>query len=268
VRQTSRRPSQLIGRALTWITAGTLALNLLLILGVLALVGAKGLGTFWPRDLVRLEVEDGRVLLGEVRDREEIPEARAIDGRAPTRIRLKLGNRDLGGSDFAWVDEAAIVRRELPEDAALLERLEWGNFYGFLRELRGEEAVLASGSEEVWRLLPTLHGEKRKQLEAIHRLERDEIDDVNRELEKLRLAERRLDLEQGSSSSLELRRTEIREGRAAALADYEVLADQLDAARSALEAETLVVESADGRMLELPLGRTPRAASSRRSSGP
>jgi phosphate transport system permease protein len=259
VSQTSRRPSQLIGRALTWITAGTLALNLLLIVGVLALVGAKGLGTFWPRDLVRLEVEDGRVLLGEVRNREEIPEARAVGGEAPTRIRLKLGNRDLGGSDFAWVDEAAIVRRERPEDAVLLERLEWGNFYGFLRELRHEDAVLASGSEAVWRLLPTLHGEKRQQLEAIHRLERDEIDDVNRELENLRLAERRLDLEQGSSSSLELRRTEIRESRATALAEYEVLAGQLDAARRALEAETLVVESADGRMLELPLGHVVRA---------
>jgi phosphate transport system permease protein len=239
-------------------TAGTLALNLLLILAVLGLVGAKGLGTFWQRDLVRLEVEDGRVLLGEIRDLEEIPEARAVDGEAPTRIRLKLGNRDLGDADFAWVDEAAIVRRDLPEDAALLERLEWGNFYGFLRELRKGDQVLASGTEDVWHLLPTLHGEKQLELEVIHQLERDEIDDVNRDMEELRLAERRLDLEEGSSAPLEARREEIREGQAAALARYDILASRLDEARHALEAETLVVESADGRRMELPLGHVVR----------
>jgi phosphate transport system permease protein len=259
VSQASRRPSLLIGRALTWVTAGTLALNLLLIVGVLALVGAKGLGTFWQRDVVRLEIEDGRVLLGEVRNREEIPEAPAVAGEPPTRIRLKLGNRDLSGSDFAWVDEAAIVRRDLPEDAALLERLEWGNFYGFLRELRDGQEVLASGADEVWRLLPTLHGQKRQQLEAIHKLERDEIDDVNREMEALRLAERRLDLGEGSSPAVDARRREIRASQATARAEYELLAHRLDEARQALEAETLVVESADGRTVELPLGHVVRA---------
>jgi phosphate transport system permease protein len=241
------------------VTAGTLALNLLLIVGVIALVGSRGLGTFWPRDLVRLEVEDGRVLLGEIRDREEIPEAEIVQGRQPTRIRLKLGNRDLTGSDFGWVDEATVVSRDRPADAVLLERREWGNFYGFLREIRSANEVLAASPEEAWELLPSLLEQKRQQLEAIHRLERDEIDDANREMEALRLAERRLDLESGSSAAKDAQREEIREGQARARAIYERLAAELEEARHVLVAETLVAESADGHKVELPVGHVVRA---------
>jgi phosphate transport system permease protein len=241
------------------VTAGTLALNLLLIIGVIALVGSRGLGTFWQHDLVRLEIEDGRVLLGEIRDREEIPEAEIVQGKQPTRIRLKLGNRDLTGSDFGWVDEAAVVRSDRPADAVLLERREWGNFYGFLREIRSGHEVMAASPEEAWELLPSLLEQKRQQLEVIHRLERDDIDDANREMEALRLAERRLDLEPGASAAEEARRGEIREGQARALAVYERLAAELEEARHVLAAETLVAESADGRTMELPVGHVVRA---------
>ncbi|MEN8181638.1 MAG: phosphate ABC transporter permease PstA [Myxococcota bacterium] len=259
-KQGTRRRSDRIGRAFTWLIAGILALDLLLIVGVLSLVSFHGLSTFWQHDLWRFELQDGRVLLGEVRNREEIPEApRTASGEMPTRLRLKLGNRDLTGLDFAWIDEADIVSRDRPERAVLLERLEWGNFHGFARELRHGEKLLASGPEAVWAALPDLMAQKQEQLERIDEIEGDEIGAINRELESLRLAERRLDLEASGAPREATRRDEIQHATAQVRREYEAVAERLEAARQAFEAETLVLLAADGSPLSLPVGHVVRA---------
>ena len=79
---------------------------------------ANGLGFFWPSPIVRLTLADGTALMGEVTEREAIPTPGAAPG-GPTqfRIQLKIGNRDLYGADFVWVDDAKIVKRETPADA-------------------------------------------------------------------------------------------------------------------------------------------------------
>jgi phosphate transport system permease protein len=123
------RPSDLPGRAMTWLTGGTLALNLLLVAGLLAVLIWNGVGVFWPRPIVLLTLSDGSKVLGEIHDREDIPseDAKAV---VATRLKLKVGNRDLGGAEFVWIDEAGIVSRAYPQDAVAIERLEWGNLYG------------------------------------------------------------------------------------------------------------------------------------------
>src|SRR5262245_43559723 len=132
----SRRRNDRTGRALTWLCGGALALNLLLILGLLVLLAYNGAGTFWPKPLTLLTLSDGSKVLGQIERRESTPDG----GR---RIQLRVGNRDLTGADFLWVDESNIVSRQTPRDAIVLERLEWGNFYGFPRSLRKDNAVLA-----------------------------------------------------------------------------------------------------------------------------
>ena len=62
-------------------------------------------------------------------------------------------------------------------------------------ELRRDEELLASGGEQVWRAFAPLHERKLEQRAAVRRLERREIGDVNLRIEKLRLAQRRLELE-------------------------------------------------------------------------
>ncbi|HZN55259.1 MAG TPA: phosphate ABC transporter permease PstA [Candidatus Polarisedimenticolaceae bacterium] len=128
-----RQPAALLGKAMTWLTGGALALNLLLVLGLLALLFWNGAGYFWPRPLVLITLADGEKLLGEVHDREPVP-----DSLAATRSKLKTGNRDLGGAEFRWIDDASIVSRSYPHDAVVLERVEWGNFYGFVVETLGD----------------------------------------------------------------------------------------------------------------------------------
>jgi phosphate transport system permease protein len=127
---TKQRRADFSGRAMTWLTGGTLALNLVLVAGLLALLVWHGGAAFWPRPVVLVSLADGTKVLGEIHDREEIPQASGAV--KASRIKLKVGNRDLGGAEFRWVDESQISSKTEPPDAVVLERLEWGNFYGFV----------------------------------------------------------------------------------------------------------------------------------------
>ena len=104
-----------ISNSLVALSGGALALNLLLIAGLILLIAVNGLGTFWQKRVVELSLDDGSRLLGEIHDREPIP-----DGEG-TRIRLKVGNRELIGQDFLWLDERRVTAREEPREAVVLE---------------------------------------------------------------------------------------------------------------------------------------------------
>jgi len=142
------RRADFSGRAMTWLTGGTLAFNLVTVAGLLALLVWHGGGAFWPRPIVLVALTDGTSVMGEVHDREEIPQER---GAAPaSRIKLKVGNRDLGGAEFRWLDESLIASLTRPPDAVVAERMEWGNLYGFVTATAedGTLTVKTAGGEE------------------------------------------------------------------------------------------------------------------------
>jgi phosphate transport system permease protein len=208
-----RGRSEAMGRALTWLCGGALAFNLLLVIAILALLAWNGLGYFWQRDLMELDLRDGRKVLGEVW---EVEKTAAVD-----RMRLKIGNRDVAGLDFAWIDGKDIARRSLPRHAVMLERLEWGNFYGTMAELKRGGKVIASGPDAVWKAFGPLHEKKREELAKIH------------------------ELEQG--------------GMSGSPAEDERLADRLTRMREQFSAETLVMLTADGEAKEMPVGTVVQA---------
>jgi len=250
---TRRRRTDALGQAFTWLCGGALAFNLLLALGLLLLIAVYGLGFFWQLPLVMLTLRDGTQLLGEVHEREPIPGS-AENPQPGERIRMKVGNRDLYGLDFRWVDEGDIARRDQPADATLLERYEWGNFYGRMAELRRGEEILASGPEAVWAAFGPLHAAKQQERAAIVALEQGPLGDVNYALERLRLAERRLALTEMPEAQRATEQAAIEQQRATLLAEYEHLAQQLATMREHLRAEELVMESADGRRKPIPVG--------------
>jgi phosphate transport system permease protein len=148
-----KRPSDLAGRAMTWLTGGTLALNLLLVAGLLALLIWNGAGIFWPRPVVELTLADGTTVLGEVHDREAIPQEDPKAERR-TRLKLKVGNRESGNAEFRWIDESQIVSRKRPKDAVVLERMEWGNLYGFVVATNPDGALVVETAAGVRKDVP------------------------------------------------------------------------------------------------------------------
>src|SRR5688572_14142114 len=81
------------GQPWVWITRATTALLLLLVAAIVALVLVNGLRTFWPRRLVRYEMTDGTVVVGEEIKR-ELHHVGA-DSKPQEEIQVRVGNRDL-----------------------------------------------------------------------------------------------------------------------------------------------------------------------------
>jgi phosphate transport system permease protein len=252
-----RRRSELIGQSLTWLCGGALAFNILLVLGILFLLGYHGLSYFWQKDLVELTLKDGSKVLGEIWEVEQT-EATA-DRPAQDRIRMKIGNRDVSGLDFAWIESADVASRRKPADAVLLERLEWGNFHGFMEELRDGDKVLARGSDSAWKTFPALHEIKAGQRKDVEDLEKGPIGDVNYEIERLRLQRRELDFEPIPAAEKQRRTVDIDRRIAEREADYQKLADRLFKMREELERGTLVMRAVEGQTKEMPVANVVRA---------
>ncbi len=121
-------------------TGAALAIILVLSLTLVGTVMTNGLGYFWPRALVQFELKDGSRALGQITQQEKNP----ISGER--RLQLKVGNRDVFGQDFRWIDEKEIVSRTTPVDAVLLERREHGNYFGMLQGVTAEGMSLSGGS--------------------------------------------------------------------------------------------------------------------------
>jgi phosphate transport system permease protein len=155
---------------------------LLMVAGLIGIILVNALGFFWPASVERLTLHDGKVLAGQVVDRERVP------GRAGEhRLKLKVANRDLYGADFVWVDEAQVARRDHPADIAIIERTEWGPLIGTIAELRDGDRVLTTGSGAAWaearRRLPEATQVRR----AIRQIERGDIGTINHAQEQVRL---------------------------------------------------------------------------------
>jgi phosphate transport system permease protein len=137
------------GEFFIWGCGAGLSLSLFMIAGLLLLILLNGFGYFWPADLIELTLKDGKHVVGQLAGEEMSP-------KGVPRIRMKVGNRDLYGLDYRWIDTDQIVERTTPTDLVMVERREWGNFYGRLRTVTKEDQTVAEGTEAVWQSLPAL----------------------------------------------------------------------------------------------------------------
>jgi phosphate transport system permease protein len=244
------------GEPFIWLTGGALAFALIMVAGLLTLIVWSGLGFFWPTDVTRFSMGDGTVVLGQVMEREVIPQPGATVG-TPARYRLKVrqGNRDLYGADFIWIDESQIVGRQEPPQAVVIERREWGNLYGFIKEVRDHGQVVAEGPEQGLEALQARLPEVSRVYDEIRRIETQEIGEINYEQEQIRLSLRRLEL-QGVREGPEVQRlrTEM-EGLQARYAAQVAALTQLRASLTA----SVVAATARDMEKDLPLAQVVRA---------
>ena len=183
------------GALFIWFCGTAVAASLLMVGGVLLLIMINGLGFFWPHALVEMTLTDGTRVLGELKGEEVIPYSQTPQfPEGKTRVRLKVGNRDLYGLDFRWVDTDRIATADSPNDVAAFERREWGNFYGRIREVARGDDVVATGNQEGWKALQPLIERANDLHEEIEHLQTDVIGDINYDIEETRLRIRELEL--------------------------------------------------------------------------
>lgn len=244
------------GDPFIWLTGGALALSVLMVTGLTLLILVNGLSLFWPADVVRVTLTDGTVLMGQVAEREAIPQPGAPPGTPPRyRIQVKQGNRDLTGSDFVWVEEARIATREFPPEAVVVERREWGNLYGILGVVKEGDRVVAEGPEAGWGHLQARLPQAARLSREIRRIEKKEIGAINHAQEKIRLRLRRLEL-RGVTAGLEVER--LRQEAAAWDTRYREQERTLTLLRQT-STGSVTIAAAGGKEKDVPLAQVVRA---------
>ena len=244
------------GEPFVWLTGGALALSLVMVAGLVLLVMMSGLGVFWPSPLIQLTLSDGTVAMGQITDREEIPQPGSPPGSPKLyRIQLKVGNRDLYGADFVWVDEAKIAKREVPADAVLIQRREWGNLYGTIKAVKEGGRLVAEGPTAAWSAVQGRLPQALQLAKTIKRIEKDDVGTINYTQEHLRLRLRGLEM-RGVTSGAEVDSL-IRE-MAGLQAKFKTAETELATLRQRLDA-SVVVATADGKEKDLPLTQIVRA---------
>jgi phosphate transport system permease protein len=170
-----------------WLTGSALGTCLLMILGLVVVILINGLGFFWPAPVERVTLRDGSVFAGQVVAREPVPEPGTPEHNRRQRLQLKVGNRDILGFDFKWIDEDQIAARERPGDIAWVERREYGPLVGTPVRLKRGDQVIAEGSAAAWQGLIPLVNRAAGDRAALREIEKDEIGAINYRIEQARL---------------------------------------------------------------------------------
>jgi phosphate transport system permease protein len=240
---------------MVWLTGGGLIISLLMIVGLLTLVLYQGMGTFWPTELLHLEIKDGQFVMGEVTRTES-----GRDDEIGRRKLVRTGNFDLTGEHFRWIEDRTIVNQTLPPWAFVVERTEWGIFYGFPKAFVFDGQTVADEPAEIYRKYTEFHDEVSERRDRRRKLETVDIGKVNHTLEKARLVIRSAELESGKGSPAwkqATREYEAAETRAAE--EFKVIRQQINALNRSNGRYVMVLETAQGREKEIPLDQVVRA---------
>ncbi len=256
------------GTPWVWMNAGAVSISILMVAALLILIAVRGLGHFWAKPIMEAEYleKDGRItrLIGEVHDSEIVPLERVqdevqgldIDGDALNRLLIKTGNRDTLGLDFRWVLEARLKKQNNPQNLLAIERYEWGNFYGYLKEVR-KGGELIAGEEQAWQALQPLIDRVDELRDQIREIEQGDIGAINYQIEKLRLAERKLELDGIAPGSVQHQK--IAEQRAMLQQEYAGLQNSLRELYQQIGRDSLIGVVMDGREVTIPLSKVVRA---------
>ena len=250
------------GQPWIWLNAGAVSASLIMVVGLIILIAVRGLGYFWPADVMQgsynVPGQENRPMMGEIVEAEEVPVTRILDSGYQieinneefiTRYLIKTGNRDVLGSDFQIILKPLLEEVEYPKDIIAIERREWGNFYGYLKSIKEQGKIVADESqagnmiqERIARAV-MIHGELRN-------IQVDDIGAINYKLEKLRLKERKLELQGNDDPVIH---GSIKEEREQLNQRYGVLQQKMNALQQQIRRDSIEVESVNGQRLEISL---------------
>lgn len=186
-----------IGEPMVWLTGGALTICLVMITLLFAMVFINGSVTFWPRPIEKLTLESGDVVMGIATDHE--PETSDTQARTLYRV----GNRDIGQSSFRWINDSAVIERERPDDAVMLEREAWGVWFGIPSEIvrvpegDGQSEIVAHDADAYFESFDTLHANARSDRALVERMKKNELGSINTAIDRQRFQLKQAEIEAG-----------------------------------------------------------------------
>lgn len=260
------------GAPYIWLNAGAVSISLVVVVGLILMIAAKGMGHFWLSDIVALDyrtsaLEDSTKLVGEITGTEFVdaeqyldslsPEIKAKamekigDARTVERWLLKTGNREILGRDFRWLDSFWVTNMQKPKDLLMIERVEWGNLYGTLQSVQQAGAQVSSQASR-WEEFQTRLQRVDDLRDDIRELEKGEMSAISFKLEKLRLKGKRLALENKNTPEA-LKQLDQQEQ--ALYAEYAVYRKELADLYQQIARDSVVIEVMDGQRVTLSMDK-------------
>ncbi len=249
-----------------WMNAGAISIALVAVAGLLLLIMIRGMSHFWPANVDMFYFEKDQTsttVIAEIIEKETVAAGSVpgIDASAGNVIRylVKTGNRDVSGSDFRWIFEEGLKERSQPGELMVLERIEWGNFYGFLQTVYENDRLIyslekneagESNKQSLWSDFTRRLSRVKNLREQILHLERVEIGAINYSLEQLRLKQRRLELDNELSDSA---LADIRQQQTVLKTEYNDLLKQTQALYQQIGRDSIRAKIADGQEITIPL---------------
>ncbi|WP_019580401.1 phosphate ABC transporter permease PstA [Pseudomonas mandelii] len=251
-----------------WISGGAVSIAVIMTIGLLAVIAVRGLGHFWPADLIHANYDvpgqANHLVIGEVVQKEEVPRERLKTAGLPvpdqgpefmTRELIKVGNRDLNGTDFTWIVGEWLTNQKTPPELMTIERREWGNFYGYLVNVKEDGKVIAEG-EAAWPELQARVDRVNQLAGQLKSLEKTDIGAINAGLERVRLHGRKLELagrlDATAQADLESERAELN-------ARYQEIEARLNDLHKQFNRDSLTARDANGKEVEIGIGKVVHA---------
>nr|WP_218575577.1 phosphate ABC transporter permease PstA [Pseudomonas sp. PICF6] len=251
-----------------WISGGAVSIAVIMTIGLLAVIAVRGLGHFWPADLIHASYNvpgmPAHLVVGEVVQKESVPRERLKSAGLPvpdegpefmTRELIKVGNRDLNGTDFTWIVGDWLTNQTTPPELMAIERREWGNFYGYLVNVKENGKVIAEG-EAAWPELQARVARVNKLAAELKTLEKSDIGAINAGLERIRLKGRKLELEGKLDAAAQ---ADLDADRAELDARYKDIEARLGDLHSQFNRDSLTARDANGKELEIEIGKVVHA---------
>nr|WP_249422030.1 phosphate ABC transporter permease PstA [Marinomonas lutimaris] len=255
-----------------WLNAGAVAISVIMVVGLLLLIAVRGLGHFWPADVVEthyaLPGDSEYNLVAERVESVEVPAAQLREAginipdehQLMQRTLMKTGNRDVYGSDFRWVIDEYLTDSKRPEMLFTAERREWGNLYGYLKAVKEDGKIVSETTDltptdsamATWNTFEKSIERAAVIFDEIHEIEKKDIGKINYALERIRLEQRRLELENkltpAAAADLAAERGQYDE-------EYKGLQQSLIDLYAKINRDTFVVQVMDGSEHEMPVAK-------------
>jgi phosphate transport system permease protein len=254
------------GTPWVWLNAAAVSASLIMVIGVLGLILARGAGHFWPSEVVQFSYQekDGEIqtIIGEHIDTSITPAVMAKssgytmadDEDTLVQYLIKAGNRDITGTDFRWILERNIKQQQSPPELMVVERREWGNFYGRLVAVKENGKIIAE-DEQAWPTVQARLDEALSVFKKIAYLEKKEVGAINYSLEQLRLKQKKLQLENRWDAAAE---QQMAAEKSELETEYKKHQAQLSELYQQIRRDSLVAKTESGNDVEIPLNKVVR----------
>ncbi|EHC9866840.1 phosphate ABC transporter permease PstA [Vibrio alginolyticus] len=250
-----------------WLTGGAVSISLLSVLGLLLLIGWKGLTYFWPAPLYQWNVaaltpvqgevlHENTILIGQVYERSFVPKSYLPESAAQqleddedfaTRLNIKIANRELYPADFISVLQMQLDEPTTPKEWAVIERSSGGYFFGKLVAFQDGDNIYTS---DIQSILNKKLDDAETLRHEIDSLVVDQLKELGWKLEQLRLEKRKHELNDTLTESFLKENQTKKEQIEKALATLDL---QLDGLRLQLSDYALIAEDMTGSQVSIPL---------------